>query len=55
VVVVDMFLKGSTTDKLFGTQEGAQMIVGNACVEGSQDWVVRPVGAVLAGISLARS
>jgi hypothetical protein len=55
VFFVDVNLKGGTADEPQGTQEGAQIIVGDACMEGSQDWVVRPIGAVVAGISLARS
>ena len=55
MVVVDVYLKGGTTDKLFVAQEGAQIVVGDACVEGSQDRVVRPVGAILTRVSLARS
>jgi hypothetical protein len=55
VFFVDVNLKDGTADEPQGTQEGARIIVGDACVEGSQDWVVRPIGAVVAGISLARS
>ena len=55
VIVVDVYLKGGTADKLFVAQEGAQIVVGDACVEGSQDRVVRPVGAILTRVSLARS
>jgi hypothetical protein len=56
MVVVDVYFKGGTADELLGAlREWALMVVGNSCVEGSQDWVVRPISAVVAGVSLARS
>jgi hypothetical protein len=56
MVVVDVYFKGGTTDELLGAlRKGALMVMWDACMEGSQDWVVRPVGAVLARVLLARS
>jgi hypothetical protein len=51
-----MYFKGDSTDELLGAlRNGALVVVWDSCVEESQDWVVRPIGAVVAGIYLARS
>jgi hypothetical protein len=55
VVVIYVYFKGGATDKAFSAQEGARIVVGNACVKGSQDWVIRPVGAVVATESMTGS
>jgi hypothetical protein len=52
--VVKMVFQGSMTDESLGAQE-TLMVVWEVYVEGSQDRVVRPIGAVVAGKSVARS
>jgi hypothetical protein len=54
VIIIDVYFKSDVADKGLSTL-GTLMVMGNACVEGPQDWVVRPIGAVVAGILLTRS
>jgi hypothetical protein len=56
VVLVDMYLKGDTADELLGALgKGTLIVMWDACVEESQDGIVGPIGAVVAGEYLARS
>jgi hypothetical protein len=52
--LVEMVFQGGMTDEPLGTQ-GTLVIVWKAYVEGSQDWVVRPISAIVARESVTRS
>jgi hypothetical protein len=52
--VVEMVFQGDVTDESLGTQ-GTLMIVWEAYMKGSQDGVVRPIGAIVAEESMSRS
>jgi hypothetical protein len=51
MIVVDVYLKGNSTDKALGAL-GTLMVVWDACVKESQDGVVRPIGAKVAAKSM---
>jgi hypothetical protein len=53
VGVVKMIFKGCMTGEPLIAQ-GTLVVVWEAYVEGSQDWVVRPIGAIIAKESMSR-
>jgi hypothetical protein len=56
VVLVDVYLKGDSTDELLGAlRNGALVVVWDPCVEESQDGVVGPISAIVTGEAIAGS
>jgi hypothetical protein len=56
VIFVNVNFSSGSTDELLGAQgKGTLVVMWDACVEESQDGVVGPIGAVVAGEAMAGS